>query len=132
MQQAALRGLERLHTFDDSRSFRAWWFAILRNCCIDLLRVDNGVYHERLDEVEGEHPCLAIEPLPDPENDLGEQLMWAIAQLTVDHQEILRLKYFADLSYKELAFTLGIPQGTVMSRLHLARIALAAKMKEQQ
>ena len=38
VQLAAMRGLERIDTYDPSRSFKAWWFAILRNCCIDTLR----------------------------------------------------------------------------------------------
>jgi RNA polymerase sigma-70 factor, ECF subfamily len=122
LQQAALRGLEKLHTFDDSRPFRVWWFAILHNCCIDILRVDRSSYHVEFDEEQEEGSVQGHEA--------GEQLICAIAQLSDDHQEILRLKYFADLSYKELAAVLEIPQGTVMSRLHLARLALAVRMKE--
>ena len=49
-----------------------------------------------------------------------------MADLSEPHQEILRLRYFADLSYSELAQALKIPPGTVMSRLHLARKALQA------
>jgi RNA polymerase sigma-70 factor, ECF subfamily len=122
VQQAALRGLEKLHTFDDSRPFRVWWLAILRNCCIDMLRADRNSYHVDFDDLE-ERESVQV-------HEAGEQLISAIAQLSEDHQEILRLKYFADLSYKELAAVLGVPQGTVMSRLHLAKLALAARMKE--
>lgn len=136
VQQAALRGLERLRTFDDTRSFREWWFAILRNCCIDLLRADKSAKHVSTDALDLEDPRLTDARQSEQETDAGEQLMRAIACLSDDHQEILRLKYFADLSYKELAAALNIPQGTVMSRLHLARIALAArlttKMKEEE
>ncbi len=123
VQQAALRGLERLHTFDDARPFRSWWFAILHNCCIDLIRADKTVLHDDIDtfDVAG----------PDEEASHITQLMQNIARLSSDHQYILRLKYFAELSYKEIATVLAIPQGTVMSRLHLARTALAAKMKEE-
>jgi RNA polymerase sigma-70 factor (ECF subfamily) len=53
-------------------------------------------------------------------------------QLSADHQEILRLKYFGGLRYREIAEALSIPQGTVMSRLHLTRQALAAKMREEK
>ena len=61
-----------------------------------------------------------------------ERLTACMLLLSADHQEILRLKYFADLSYRELADALSIPQGTVMSRLHLARNALASKMREEK
>lgn len=127
VQQAALRGLEKLQTFDDSRCFRSWWFSILHNCCIDLLREDMSARHVVLDEVENDIPEAGESGTPD-----WQRLRDCMAQLTADHSEILRLKYFAELSYRELAEVLTIPKGTVMSRLHLARIALAAKMREEE
>ena len=122
VQQAALRGLERLATFDAARPFKGWWFAILRNCCIDILR---------------RRP--PTEPLGDrdpPAPKSGEGPDWvrfddAIERLPPLHSEILRLRYFGELRYADLAEALRIPQGTVMSRLHLARKALAALLKEE-
>jgi len=124
VQQAALRGLERLATYDDSRSFRAWWFTLVHRCCIDLLRADrrnSQVIQNGTDDTT---------PDPVPEFHDAERLIAAIGQLSQDHQDILRLKYFAELSYREIADSLAIPQGTVMSRLHLARNALAAILQE--
>lgn len=124
VQQAALRGFERLTSYDDSRSFRAWWFTLVHHCCIDLLRADrrNSLL------VQNGTDDTTPDPLPDI-ND-AERLIIAIRQLSQDHQDILRLKYFAELSYREIADSLAIPQGTVMSRLHLARNALAAILQE--
>jgi RNA polymerase sigma-70 factor, ECF subfamily len=127
VQQAALLGLERLHTFDDTRSFREWWFAMLHNCCIDLLRADKCAGHFSIDALEAQPLRLKGEQEHDP----GGELILAMAKLSADHQEILRLKYFGDPSYKELADALNIPQGTVMSRVQLDRIALTRKMKEK-
>ncbi|HLT62978.1 MAG TPA: sigma-70 family RNA polymerase sigma factor [Pseudohongiella sp.] len=123
VQQAALRAFENFHSFDQTRSFRQWWFAIVHNCCIDLVRADKSASHISVDE---------LDETASHENNVAETLMSAIGLLSADHQEILRLKYFADLSYKEIAATLEIPPGTVMSRLHLARLALASKMRELQ
>jgi RNA polymerase sigma-70 factor (ECF subfamily) len=50
----------------------------------------------------------------------------AIAQLSPEHREIIQLRYFGDCSYQEIATALGVPVGTVMSRLHAARRALVA------
>lgn len=125
VQQAALRGLERIRTFDESRPFKGWWFAILRHCCIDMLRELKASKIVNLEYVD---PPAAV---PVDVSD-WERLSACMLQLSADHQEILRLKYFADLSYRELADSLSIPQGTVMSRLHLARNALAAKMREEK
>ena len=124
VQQAALRGLERLASYHDSRSFRAWWFTLVHHCCIDLLRTDKR--NRQLHQNEADDAT----PDPGPDGHDAEWLITAIQQLSQDHQDILRLKYFAELSYREIADSLAIPQGTVMSRLHLARNALAAILQE--
>jgi RNA polymerase sigma-70 factor, ECF subfamily len=124
VQQAAMRGLERFASYDQARPFSGWWFAILRNCCIDALRSDKSSHTTTL-----EH-----DP-PDERSDDEERwlrLAAAIDQLNPDHGEILRLKYFADRSYSEIAEALSIPAGTVMSRLYLARKALAEKMSAEE
>jgi RNA polymerase sigma-70 factor (ECF subfamily) len=125
VQQAALRGLERIATFDASRSFKGWWFAILRNCCIDTLREFRAAKTESLENFDPPD-CMP------PDTSAWECLSTAMNRLSQDHREILRLRYFADLSYRELAETLNIPQGTVMSRLHLARKALQAQMRKEE
>jgi RNA polymerase sigma-70 factor (ECF subfamily) len=55
-----------------------------------------------------------------------------LAQLSLAHREIIELRYFGDCSYQEIAEALGIPEGTVMSRLHLARRALAAIYRKEK
>ena len=54
----------------------------------------------------------------------------ALDRLSPPHREILELRYFGDCSYRDIATALGIPQGTVMSRLHAARQALAAAYRK--
>jgi len=125
VQQAALQGLEKIRTFDETRAFKGWWFAILRNCCIDLWRHLDSPKFVRLDY--NDPPAPVSEDASD-----WERLSACMLRLSADHQEILRLRYFADLSYRELADVLSIPQGTVMSRLHMARIALASQMRKEE
>ncbi len=124
VQNAALRGFEQLESYDWERPFKGWWFAILRHCCLDILRARKT------------HPVVGIEDMQ--ASDIGttepsdwEELGNAIDTLSIDHREILRLRYFADLSYDELASALRIPRGTVMSRLHLARKSLTTKLQEK-
>ncbi len=123
VQDAALRGWRRIDTFDTRRSFKGWWFAILQNCCIDMLR---RAKRRTTESLEGRDP---------PKDSHEEQLDWtdlvsAIETLSEAHREILRLRYFADLSYDEIAEALAMPKGTVSSRIHLARKALAAAMRK--
>jgi RNA polymerase sigma-70 factor (ECF subfamily) len=124
VQQASIRGLERFGTFDSSRSFKSWWFAILRNCCIDMLRAAKTTRTEALGEHDAPAPAAA-------EGSEWQRLSESMDRLSEEHREVLRLKYFADQSYREIAQTLAIPQGTVMSRLYLARKALAENMKDE-
>jgi RNA polymerase sigma-70 factor (ECF subfamily) len=120
VQEAALKAYRKSADFDYSRSFRGWWFAILRNCCRDLRRRSRPARHvNSLDEQ------LAVQVAADLAGQ-KEELRRALGRLSEDHREILELRYFGECSYRDLAATLGIPEGTVMSRLHAARKALAA------
>lgn len=125
VQQAAMRGLERMDTFDVGRPFKGWWFAILRNCCIDMVRRSRAAQTENLENLD-----VPADSPPDARD--WEQLSLAMSRLPEHHREILQLRYFADLSYRELAESLGIPLGTVMSRLYLARKALQARLTQDE
>lgn len=125
VQQAALRGLERIRTFDAERPFKGWWFAILRNCCIDTIRRSKATRAEDLESLETPEDS-------GPGASDWEHLSRAMRRLPEPHREMLRLRYFADLSYRELAESLGIPLGTVMSRLYLARKALQAQLIQDE
>ena len=57
-------------------------------------------------------------------SEIHEQVWKAIMELKEEFREVIVLKHFQDLSYREIADTLGIPEGTVMSRLYHARLAL--------
>jgi RNA polymerase sigma-70 factor (ECF subfamily) len=124
VQTAALRGLERLHTYDVARPFKGWWFAILRNGCIDSLR-----RAKRLRTADLPHD-LADDRASDPAPD-WDALDRALEVLSDSHREIVRLRYFAGLNYAEIAQALAIPAGTVMSRLHHARQRLASTLKDE-
>jgi RNA polymerase sigma-70 factor (ECF subfamily) len=121
VQQAALRGLERIGLYDSNQPFKAWWFTVLRHCCLDLLRSRRS--HASLDRAEAQ---AARNEHPTDWRDLAD----ALDRLDAQHAEILRLRYFAGLTYEELAHALDIPKGTVMSRLHYARKALGSRIEE--
>jgi RNA polymerase sigma-70 factor (ECF subfamily) len=124
VQTAALRGLERLLSYDATRPFKGWWFAILRNCCIDSLR------RARRDPASSAEVDIVDDRSTDAAPD-WKALDRALETLSDSHRDIVRMRYFGELSYAEIADALQIPAGTVMSRLHHARQALAAKLKEE-
>lgn len=110
--------------YDRSRPFAAWFFAVLRNCCRDLLRRRRA------------RPVVQLERAGDPPAPslpaAAEELTAALAKLTEPHREILQLRYYGGLAYREIAVVLDIPEGTVMSRLHAARQALAAQYGKEE
>ncbi|HEV2079166.1 MAG TPA: RNA polymerase sigma factor [Allosphingosinicella sp.] len=126
VQQAALQGWQRRAQYDSERPFKAWWFAILRNYCLDELRrrkraplpitVEDANLSSPADESVLNRVAVerAMEKLPEMQ------------------REVLRLRYYGDLTYQEMGHVLGIPTGTVMSRLHLARKALAVLITAEE
>jgi RNA polymerase sigma-70 factor (ECF subfamily) len=124
VQQAALQAWHRIEQYDTTRPFKGWWFAILRNCCFDLLRQRRTATTRGIDGIDP--PDTRATEVFD-----WERLDAGLRNLSPAHQEILRLRYYGGLSYEALAETLGIPKGTVMSRLHLARKALAEQLRSE-
>jgi RNA polymerase sigma-70 factor (ECF subfamily) len=123
VQRAAMRGLERIAGYDPQMPFKAWWFTVLRNCCIDLL-------HSRTSHVALVEDTQAMAPEAGSDPAAWRSIAGALEILKPEESHILRLKYFGGLSYEELSHALEIPKGTVMSRLHYARKRLAIAMKE--
>lgn len=116
--------LHNKHDAEDAvQPFRDWWFAILRNCCIDILRRAKKAPTENLADRDPPQP-LHEEPAD------WERLAAAMKELSENHREILQLRYFGELSYDDLAEVLKISKGTVMSRLHFARKMLATHLRE--
>ena len=128
-QDAMLRFFTHLDRFDPRRPVRPWLFRIVRNRVLDLFRRRRVRKHDSIDAAadDDERPDLQlIDESMDPESDarnaqLRRTIFAALDQLTPNQREILVLRDYQDLAYSEIAETLEIPIGTVMSRLHGAR-----------
>ena len=123
MQDAAIKAMSAYDTYDSSRLFKAWFFKILKNCCLDRLRQKSRAQAAM-------HVIGSEEDYDESlRQDQIEQVAQCLKQLKEEHQEILRLRYFGEMTYAELADCLNIPKGTVMSRLYTARLAFAKQME---
>ncbi len=128
-----LRLFKHLGRVAPERPVLPWLFAIVRNRARDLWRSRAARPNESLDA----RPDLAAHlaaPAGDPEQqaarrERARRLWAAVAALSQAYREILVLRDFHDLAYAEIAEVLGIPAGTVMSRLHAARTALRAGLE---
>jgi RNA polymerase sigma-70 factor (ECF subfamily) len=129
-QDALLRFFSSLDRVDPSRPVLPWLFRIVRNRIVDLHRRRGVRRTTSLDAHEegdgGELAKALVEPRPGPDvtsarSELARSLWRCLARLDDKHREILVLRDYQDLSYREIADVVGIPHGTVMSRLHTAR-----------
>ncbi|MCC6736627.1 MAG: sigma-70 family RNA polymerase sigma factor [Bauldia sp.] len=100
-------------------SASTWIFTIARNLRIDAYR------RERHPEIEADDPVLSPDPVEAPDASLGREqdagrLAEALARLSDGEQALLRMSFFDDLSHSVIAGRLGLPLGTVKSRIRLA------------
>ncbi|VGO16833.1 RNA polymerase sigma factor SigV [Pontiella desulfatans] len=111
------------------KSFYPWFYSILRNHCMNVLRKQKRVRQHLDNEVAD--PVRQVETAT-PEflavkHEEYLQTWKTLEQLDVAFREILQLKYVEDKSYNEIAALLALPRGTVMSRLYHARKAFRAE-----
>lgn len=127
-QEAFIRAWQRLPSYRPRSPFRNWVYRIAINAARDALRRER----ETVDVSE-----LAL-PSPDdgPETRVehAERAEWvrrAVLALPPASREVLILREYEELSYREIADTLSIPVGTVMSRLNYARNRLRETLAAQ-
>ena len=133
-QDAMLRFFTTLGSFDRERRVQPWLFTIIRNQVRDLWRRRQRRPGDSAPDADSLTSQL-VSSGPSPEADLRRQQLreevWrALAKLPAEKREIIVLRDFHDLAYNDIAQLLGIPIGTVMSRLHGARRQLRARLEE--
>ncbi|MCU1375982.1 MAG: polymerase subunit sigma [Actinomycetia bacterium] len=109
-QETFVRVHRALPRFDGRSRFTTWLFQVARNAGIDALRA-----RDRRDRL----PSLAASPPSSPEE--RHELRAALAALTPDLREALLAVEVLGLTYLEAARMIGVPEGTVKSRVHRAR-----------
>ncbi|HEX5951058.1 MAG TPA: sigma-70 family RNA polymerase sigma factor [Actinomycetota bacterium] len=124
-QEAFLSALRKLKTFRGEAAFTTWMHRVTVNACYDLLRRRQRapLLRER-DEDAGPRPEPASPDHAD-EVDLSIDVRAALLQVPLDFRAVLILCDVQDQSYEDAAEALGVPVGTVKSRLHRGRVALA-------
>jgi RNA polymerase sigma-70 factor (ECF subfamily) len=116
-QETWLRVVRARRRFDARRRFSTWLFQIANNLCRDRFR--RGATAARGREALADAPRA---PAPDPE--LRLDLAQRLAALPDRLREVLVLRFYRDLGEREIGDLLGIPVGTVKSRVHSALRAL--------
>ena len=122
---AFLRAARYVHTYAGGNA-KAWWLSIVRNCCLATLaaRRPGDVSLDALEPAQAE--SLAATAAEEPEERLhlaqsASLVLKELEHLPAEFREVLVLREIEDCSYRDIAEILGVPIGTVMSRLARAR-----------
>ena len=137
-QETFVRVHRYLPSFKGDSSFFTWTYRIATNLSLDSARRRGRSERVEMDEQDAE-----IESRMDPASaalagpqraalneELKGKIEEALATLSENHRAILLLREVEGLSYEDLARTLGIRKGTVMSRLFHARLKMQRKLRE--
>jgi RNA polymerase sigma-70 factor (ECF subfamily) len=128
-QEAFIKVYRARETFRDGEPFLPWFHRILRNTCFSFLRSSKRLRAASLDAADADDPRGAWEIASDDapvgerleKQELAERFRRALERLGARDREILALRHFDELSYRDIARALDVPEGTVMSRLFHAR-----------
>jgi RNA polymerase sigma-70 factor (ECF subfamily) len=126
VQDTLERAWAKLHLYRRGTDLRAWLFTVMHNVHVNKVRATRAT-----DTLDDEMPELA-QRAAQGDGLVVRDLDRSIALLPAEQRSVLLLVTLEDMSYEEVARTLGIPMGTVMSRLSRAREKLRAMMLGQQ
>ena len=134
-QIAFVKAWQGLPNFQGGEEFRGWLFRIAVHSAADELRSRKrrrSVPLEDVSELELGSTAPEEADLAMDAEELAERLDQALGQLREEYRLVLLLRAREEMSYDEMAKTLGVPIGTVMSRLARARGQLRSLMQEKK
>ncbi len=122
-QDVFIKAMREPRFFTPEFKMKAWLYRVTSNACFNMVRdrkrraaILESVPQKSSDEATQADVVFASQQ--------QERILQAMDRLTENHRKILMLRYYSDLSYAEIADTLGIKLGTVMSRLSRAKMHL--------
>ena len=136
---AMLNAWRALKSFNGKSSYRTWLFSIARYAALDHLRKIKSRNEISSDDEESTAAVADIrdDSATPPSEEIEKEersriIEKVLQQLPEPHRTVLILYYYQDFQYSEIADTLGISIGTVMSRLHHAKAKLEKALKPYQ
>lgn len=141
VQVAFVKVHKNIHKFEGSSSFYTWLYRIVMNVSIDHVRrtsrrknldFDERALHEE-SQVAGDGALVPSVTDANPgkaalRRELGTAIQAALQELPEHHRAVIVLREVEGMSYEEMAQTLDVPKGTVMSRLFHARKKMQASL----
>jgi RNA polymerase sigma factor (sigma-70 family) len=128
LQETWVRVLNGIGSLGDPQSLAPWLYRVARNTALSHVRSREAPYKSLQDHPDVFADDPAVGPL-DFED--AEQVHRGLLSLSLPHREVLTLFFLEDLSVEEVATILGVPPGTVKSRLHYAKRSLRKVIAEE-
>ncbi len=139
VQNAFIKAYQSLDTFRLDSSFYTWLYRIAMNLAIDSCRKrrrrKTGSFDEAVAARDEDGEMLELHHTDGPaealqRKELRQRIFSAMEELTEEQREVLLLREVEGLSYAEISESMGIPEGTVMSRLFYARKKMQGLLRE--
>ncbi len=133
-QQTWLKVLKGLPKYEEKGKFSSWLFGIANNCCIDHARtkkrsrVDDGASSEGMDQLRGDDL--------NPEGTVVKQEQMAVLKkmverLPLEQKQVVLLRLYGEIPFKEIASIVNSPLNTVLGRMHYAVRNLQKMVKKE-
>ncbi len=128
--EALGKAFKNLHMYTPEYAFSTWLYTVARNNCIDYLRknkISTISIDKMIEDEEGKKSNFDIKSNdPNPESIIIKKQRISILRQIVDqlkpkYRELVKLRYFKEMSYEEISDILNIPLGTVKAQLHRSR-----------
>lgn len=116
-QETLVKAMSKAESLRDMSAMKSWLFRILRNCWHDSYK-----QHVKMDDID--ELDIAIDSESEDlvyQRQIKKRVMAAVNELSDEQRQVVTLVDLADMSYNDVANSLEIPVGTVMSRLYRAR-----------
>jgi len=129
LQQTWVCVLQGLRTLREPRKLPAWLYGIARKTALSHLRArysERSLFREEQATRDSEDGDVHLSV------DRVEEIHYGLSRISLVQREVLTLFFLQDLSLEEIASVLEIPLGTVKSRLHHAKRALKAVLKQEE
>ena len=132
-QEALLRAYRALHTLADPERFGAWLCGIALRASLDWLKAKQNAQIP-FSALDAEHdPETYLQARPGPDADRAEDVRRLLAEveaLPEPYRQVILLYYYEDVTYRDVARTLGVSVATVNARLTRARALLRARLSD--
>ncbi len=133
--QSFSKAFDKINTFNEKYQFKTWLITISKNIHIDLIRKNKTTINLSTSQNQEAEAYKIIDDNPTPEDKIiTEQnlakLLLDIKQLKPKYQEVIHLRYFKELSYKEISHEINEPMNNVKIKLLRAKKILAEIIKK--